>query len=162
MGVGSHVSITLWCKFCSWGGGVQAPAVSPPSPLFCYISLLDWLIWKPFLLITHSNFSVLNFKLGIQTNYPLAQMFFFHTLTAAFPSSYGMKTICSCWVWKLSSDACLLCVKHFIIQSALLDYRFPFLILVCYIRLVYCTSTFQIVSIVLTSLVKDSFYLQLH
>ena len=55
---------------------------------------------------THSNFSVLNFKLGVQTNYPLAWMFFFRTLATAFPTSYRMKTVCSCWVWKLSNDAC--------------------------------------------------------
>ena len=56
------------------------------------------------------------------------------------------------------------CSGHdaFIIQSALLDYSFPFLILVCYIRLVYCTSNFQIVAIARTSLVKDTFPLQLN
>ena len=41
-----------------------------------------------------------------QTNYPLAWMFFFCTLATAFPTSYCMKTVCSCWVWKLSNDAC--------------------------------------------------------
>ena len=47
-------------------------------------------------------------------------------------------------------------VMHFKIQSALLDYSFPFLILVCYIRrLVDRTSNFQIIAIALTSLVKD-------
>ena len=56
---------------------------------------------------------------------------------------------------------CVRGIMHFIIQSALLDYSFPFLILVCYIRLVYRTSNFQIVAIALTSLVKDTFYLQL-
>ena len=50
----------------------------------------------------------------------------------------------------------------FIIQSGLLDYSFPFLILVYYIRLVYHTSNFQIAAIVLTSLVKDTFCLQLN
>ena len=113
------------------------------------------------LLITHSNFSVLNLELGVQTNYPLALMFFFRTLPAAFPTSYRMKTVCSSWVWKLSNDASTLYIMHFIIQSALLHYSFPFLVLVCYIRLVYCMSNFQIVSIALTSLVKDTFCLQL-
>ena len=42
---------------------------------------------------THSNFSVLNFKLGVQTNYPLAQMFFFCTLATAFPTFHRMKTV---------------------------------------------------------------------
>ena len=46
---------------------------------------------------------------------------------------------------------------HFIVQSALLDYSFPFLIVICYIRLAFCyirlvyhTSNFQIVAIALT------------
>ena len=56
---------------------------------------------------------------------------------------------------------CVRGIMHFIIQSALLDYRFPFLILVCYIRLVDHTSNFQIVTIVLTSSVKVTFCLQL-
>ena len=44
---------------------------------------------------------------------------------------------------------------HLIIQLALLEYSFPFLILVCYIRLVYRTSNFQIDAIALASSVKD-------
>ena len=35
-------------------------------------------------------------------------MFFFHTLAAAFPTSYHIKTGCSRWVWKPSNNACLL------------------------------------------------------
>ena len=54
---------------------------------------------------------------------------------------------------------CVRGIMHFIIQSALLDYSFLFLILVCYIRLVYHTSNFQIAAIALTSLVKDTFSL---
>ena len=55
-------------------------------------------------------------------------------------------------------------IMHFIIQSALLDYSFPFLILVCYTRLVYRTSNVRItiITIALTSLVKDTFCFQLH
>ena len=45
--------------------------------------------------------------------------------------------------------------------GALLDCSFPFFILVSYIRLVYLTPNFQIVAIVLTSLIKDTFCLQL-
>ena len=56
---------------------------------------------------------------------------------------------------------CVRGIMHFIIQSALLDCSFPFFILVCYIRLVYLTPNFQIVAIVLTSLIKDTFCLQL-
>ena len=57
---------------------------------------------------------------------------------------------------------CVRGIMHFMIQSALLDYSFPFLILVCYIRLVYRTANFQIVAITLTSLVKDTFCFQLN
>ena len=53
-------------------------------------------------------------------------------------------------------------IIHFIIQSVILDYSFPFLIPVCYIRLVYRMLNFQIVAIALTSLVKDIFFIQLH
>ena len=108
LGVDSHVSITLWCKLCCWwiwgggGGGAVRPCC---KPLFCYISLLHSLIQNTFFVDNYSNFSVFNFKLEVQTNYPLAWMFFFCTLATAFPTSYRMKT-CSCWVWKLSYDAC--------------------------------------------------------
>ena len=78
----------------------------------------------PFLLTTHSNFSVLNFKLGVETNYPLAWMFF-RTLATAFPTSYHMKTDFFCWVCKLSNDACpLYCVSSsasFLMQSDWLE-----------------------------------------
>ena len=61
---------------------------------------------------------------------------------------------------------CQLCcvwgIMHFIIQSALLDHSFLFLILICYVRLVYHMSNFQIIAIVLTNLVKVTFYLQLY
>ena len=50
--------------------------------------------------------------------------------------------------------SCVQGIIDFIIQSALLDYSFLFLILVCYIRLVYHTSNFQIVAIALMSLVR--------
>ena len=94
--------MTLSCKLCSWGVGGAAS----PLTLFCYVSLQIRLYETPFLLTTHSNFSVLDFKLGVETNYPLAWMFFLHTLATAFPTSYRLKTVCSCWVWKLSNDAC--------------------------------------------------------
>ena len=57
--------------------------------------------------------------------------------------------------------SCVWGIAHFIIHSASLDCSFPFLILLCYVRLVYCMSNFQIVGIVLTSLIKDTFCLQL-
>ena len=66
--------------------------------------MLCCLYETPFLLTTHSNSSVLNFELGVQT-YPLGWLFFFCTLATAFPTSYHIKTICSFWVWKLSNDA---------------------------------------------------------
>ena len=59
-----------------------------------------------FLLTTHSSFSALDFKLGVKTNYPLTWMFFFCTLSTAFLTSYHLKIVCSCWVWKLSNHAC--------------------------------------------------------
>ena len=138
LGVGSHVRITLWYEFCSWGVGGRGEGgcggVSAPPPLFSYTSLLDSL------LTTHSNFSVLNFKLGRQANFPFAWMFFFRTLAAAFPTSYLMKAVCSCWVWKLRSNACPLCIMHFKIQSVLIDYSFQVLNLVKYIWLFYRSS----------------------
>ena len=94
LGIGSHVGITLGCKLCSWGLTVHPP---PPS-LFYYIWLLDLLKWHTFF-VDYSNFSALNFKLGVQTNYPLAWMFFFCDLATAFPTSYCMETVCTCWVW---------------------------------------------------------------
>ena len=100
-----------------FGGGSVSPCCK--LPLFCYISLLDLLMWNTFLLTTHSNFFVLNLKLGVQTNYPLAWMFFL-TLATAFP----MKTVCSCWIWKLSNDACPLNLIHsasFLTQSNWLE-----------------------------------------
>ena len=107
VGVGSHTNITLWCKFCSWGG--------------------FHLYETHFLLTTHTNFSVLNFKLGVQANYPLARVFFFHTLATAFPTFYHVKTACSCWVWKFSNDACPLYIMHFIIYSMFFYNNFSFL-----------------------------------
>ena len=62
---------------------------SPPPSLFYYIWLLDLLIWHTFF-VDYSNFSALNFKLGVQTNYPLAWMFFFCDLATA---------LSTCWVW---------------------------------------------------------------
>ena len=53
----------------------------------------------------------LYFKLEKQTNYSLAWVFFFRTLATAFATSYCMKTVCSCWVWKLVPSA------SFIMQS---------------------------------------------
>ena len=35
-------------------------------------------------------------------------MFFFYTLANAFPTSYHIKTVCSCWVLKPCNNACLL------------------------------------------------------
>ena len=50
----------------------EGPTPFQLCPQFCYISLLVSLISSTFLLTTHSNFSVLNFKLGVQTDNPLA------------------------------------------------------------------------------------------
>ena len=73
--------------FRGGGGGGGGGAVSPRILLYitsiCYLSLS---------LTTHSNFSVLNFKLGVQASYLLVQMFFFCTLATAFPTSYRMES----------------------------------------------------------------------
>ena len=37
-----------------------------------------------------------------------AWMFFFHTLATAFPTSWHIKTFCSCLVWKASNNSSLL------------------------------------------------------
>ena len=107
------MSITLWCELCCGGVLREGCTVSPSSKtssLFCYISLLHRLvIWNNFFLTTHSKFSVLNFKLKVQTYYPLSWMFFFHTVATVFPTSSHMKTVCSCRVWKLrcmSTEPC--------------------------------------------------------
>ena len=114
LGIDSHVRITLWCKFCSWGvWGMYLKSSSPNFAIYIYI-----------LLTTRSTFSVLNFKLRMQTNYPLVWMFLFHILASAFPTSYHMKTVCSCWVWKLSYDTCPLNVvlsASFLLQSDWLE-----------------------------------------
>ena len=79
MGISSHLSITLWSKPCS-----------------CVFLCVGG----------REGAGYLTSKLGVPTNYPLAWMFFFHTLATAFPTSYQMKDVCSCWVWKVSNDAC--------------------------------------------------------
>ena len=121
------MSITLWCKrygcfFFFWGGGwggghcktlLKAP--SAPYPLFCYISLLDSLdmthlfCWQLILIFLYLT---------------SAWMFFFYTPASAFPTSYHMKTVCSCWVLKPSNNACLLNLVHrasFLTQSDWLE-----------------------------------------
>ena len=71
----------------------------PPLPLFCYISLLDLLnmkhlfCWQLILILLYLT---------------SAWMFFFHTLATAFPTSWHIKTFCSCLVWKASNNSSLL------------------------------------------------------
>ena len=89
-------------------GGVVRPCCKPPhppTPILLYITSRFAYMKHLFLLTTHGNFAVLNFKLRVQTNYPLAWMLFF-CIATAFPTSSRMKTVCFCWVWKLSNDAC--------------------------------------------------------
>ena len=124
MGVDSHVSITWWFLGGEGGGAGSPRCKHSPSLYFTVYHFSIRLYKTPFLLTTHSNFSVLNFKLGVHTNYPLARMFFFRIVATAFPTSYRMKTVCSCWVWKLSNDACLLNVvpsASFLTQSDWLE-----------------------------------------
>ena len=93
-----------------WGRGApKTPAARPPPYFAIYHFYIGLLYETPFLLTTHSKFSVLNFKLGVQTYYPLSWMFFFHTLATVFPTSCQMKTVCSCRVSKLrcmSTEPC--------------------------------------------------------
>ena len=103
--------------------GCCNPSPLPP-PYFLYItSTFDYMkhlfCWQ-----THSSFSVLNFKLRVWATYALPQMFFFLTLTTAFPTSHHMKTVCSCWVWKLCNDTCplnLVLGASFLTQSDWLE-----------------------------------------
>ena len=78
LGVGSRVNITLWCELCSRGvdgGGDVRPPCKPPSPLFCYISLLDYMkhliCWQLILIFLYLT---------------SAWMFFFFLLHALFPT----------------------------------------------------------------------------
>ena len=125
------MSVVTWAspcdaKFAAEGFEGRRGTVSPRynCPYFAIYHSSICLNETSFLLTTHCNFSVLNFKLGVQTNYPLAWMFFFCTLATAFPTSYCMKTVCSCWVWKLDNDACSLNLvpsASFLMQSDRLE-----------------------------------------
>ena len=89
--------ITLSYELCSWVvGGREGGCWNHPPPPPTYFAIYHFwirLYETPFLMTTHFNFSALRFKLGMQTNYPLAWMFFFHTLATAFPTSYRIKTV---------------------------------------------------------------------
>ena len=86
LGVGSHVGITLWCKRYSW-------------VFFGYISVLDSLNMK------YLFCSQLILIFPYLTS---AWMLFFRTVANAFPTSYHIKSVCSCWVLKPSNNTCLL------------------------------------------------------
>ena len=91
----------------NWGGGGAVSPRCKPTPQFCYILLIDLLIWDTFFVnLFRMNSHLLNLQLGGQTNCPSTWIFFFCTLATAFPTSYHMKTVFSFWVWKLSNDAC--------------------------------------------------------
>ena len=47
LGVGSHLSIILWCELWRGRGCCKPPVLTSTLP-FCYISLLDSLIWNTF------------------------------------------------------------------------------------------------------------------
>ena len=134
LGIGSQVSITLWCKCCSWEvlgmGGVgtlrhRYKLPPPHTPLFCYISLLYSLnmnqlfCWQLILIFLYLT---------------SAWMFFFHTLATASPTSYHIKTVCSCWVLKPSINACLLNLvpsASFLTQSDWLEKKADQLLCIC-------------------------------
>ena len=82
---------------CGWLGMYDMlldPAVSPTTLLcitsrFAYMKhLFCWQLLLVFLYLTST------------------WMFFFHALATALPTSYRKKTVCFCWVWKLSNDGC--------------------------------------------------------
>ena len=83
-------------------GGTVSPCFKSPPFFLLYITS-RYAYMEHTLLTTHYNFSVLNFKLGMMTNYPLDWMFFFCTRATISPS---------CWVWKLSNVACPLNLGH--------------------------------------------------
>ena len=90
LGISSHVSIT---NFAAGGfGGAVSPCCKllPSPPILLYITSRFGYIKH---LFCWQLISVLNFKLGLQTSYPLARMFIFRTLATAFPTSYHMKTV---------------------------------------------------------------------
>ena len=130
LSIGSHLVMqTLQLGGLGRGRGAASPHFKLFLPILPYITCRFETL---FLLTTYSNFSVLNYKLGLQTNYPLAQMFFF-TVATAYPTSCCMsihycwvfnstrtKPVCSCLVWKLSNDACplnLIPSASFLMQS---------------------------------------------
>ena len=98
---GAPMPLPLWETLLV---GVGRGAVSLAHNVLYITSRFTYM--NSFFLTTHSNFSVLNFKLGVPENDLLAWMFFFCTLATAFSTSYSMKNDFSCWVWKLSNDAC--------------------------------------------------------
>ena len=69
-----------------WMEVLYTPA---PPPLFCYMSLLDLLIGNTFF---DNNLTSLNFKLGVQANYPLTWMFFL-ALATAYPINANFSKI---------------------------------------------------------------------
>ena len=120
MGVGSHVSITLWCSmlvgaegFGGRGGGAVRSAVSL-LPILLYVTsrfaymehLFCWQLLLIFLYLTSD------------------WMFFFHALATVFTTSCHGKNVCCRWVWKFSNDACplnLIRSASFLTQSDWLE-----------------------------------------
>ena len=87
------VSVLTWASPCDANFAAGGLGLTAPLPLILLYTFLDSLTETPLLLKIYSIFSVLNLKLGAQTNYPLAWMFFFHTPATAFPTTYRMKTV---------------------------------------------------------------------
>ena len=106
-----------WSWFFWWGRGGREGAVRPAVsfvPIFLYITsrfaymehLFYWQLVLIFLYLTS------------------AWMFFYHALATAFTTSCHTKTVCCCWVWKLSNDACplnLIPSASFLTQSDWLE-----------------------------------------
>ena len=90
----------IWASVLMWASALS---------LFCYISLLDLLIWNTFFVnLFRMSSHLLNLKSEGQTKYPSAWIFFFCFLATAFPTSYRMKTVCSFWVCSEAQRWCML------------------------------------------------------
>ena len=63
LGVGSHVSITFWCKLCSWVGDAVSSRCNLASffPILLYITA-RFAYMKHLFLATRSNFSALQIR----------------------------------------------------------------------------------------------------
>ena len=94
------------------------PPLSITTPLFCYISLPRFTYMKQFFC-----WQLILIFLYLTSAYFSLNVLLLHS-SYCFPYFYRMKTVYSCWVWKLSNDACplnLVPSGSFLTQSDWLD-----------------------------------------